>query len=150
MSRGHRQIDHTADLALELWAPTEAELLEEAGQALVAILTDGAEVVDDDGQRTVRFDAVDREDRLVQWMNEVLYWATVQGFLMTEAELDPAPALARAPSDGTGEGCSLVGRVRGRADGRALLQAELKSATYHGLTVECVDGLWRAQVVVDV
>ena len=31
--RGHRQIEHTADLALEVWAPSEEELLEEAAQA---------------------------------------------------------------------------------------------------------------------
>ena len=142
MSRGRRQIEHTADVAFELWAPTEAELWEEAGVAVVALMTEGADLSSDPGLaahtvRDVRIDAVDAEDRLVQWMNEVIYWATVQGFLLTAAALRL-------------EGESVVGQATGVADGRAFMRAEVKSATYHDLRVTAVDGEWRAQVVIDV
>ena len=135
-ARGHRQVDHTADLALELWAPSETALLEEAGQALVEILTDGASITTN-SERSVQLETIDREDRLVVWMNEVLYWATVQRFVMTKAAL-------------TLDGDRVVGRVYGRTDAASLLKAELKSATYHDLSVEQVNGTWRARVVVDV
>lgn len=135
-TRGHRQVDHTADLALDLWAPTEAELLEEAGLAMVAILTEGA-VLASNGACDIRIDAVDREDRLVQWMNEVLYWATVQGFLLTSAELAV-------------EHDAVVGRAYGQTAALAEVRTELKSATYHDLRVVVEDGAWRARVVIDV
>lgn len=134
--RGHRQVEHTADLALELWAPTEPALWEEAALALIEILTGGAAVAPS-AEREVRLNTIDREDRLVQWMNEVLYWATVEGFLVTGAALRT-------------DGEALVGRAAGHAGGQHLLEAELKSATYHDLEVIRADGLWRARVVVDV
>ena len=136
MSRGHRQVDHTADLALEIWAPTEAELWEEAGTALISILTEG-EVLPTHDSRAVRLETVDKEDRLVGWMNEVLYWATVQGFLLTKADLHR-------------DGEAIVGHAHGCVGGQAYLKAELKSATYHDIVVEQIDGDWRARVVVDV
>ena len=43
-ARGHCQLEHPADLVLEFWAPSEAELLVEAAQALVEVLTEGAAV----------------------------------------------------------------------------------------------------------
>ena len=134
--RGHRQIEHTADLALELWAPSEAGLWHEAGIALVAIITDDARLIGDT-RRPVHLGTVDREDRLVQWMNEVIYWATIHGFLFTHGELGV-------------DGDALVGTVYGVSNARDRLTAELKSATYHDLSVAVVDGQWRARVVVDV
>jgi hypothetical protein len=42
--RGHRQVEHTADVALELWGPDHAALLEQGALAVVELLTGGADV----------------------------------------------------------------------------------------------------------
>jgi SHS2 domain-containing protein len=134
---GHRQIDHTADLALEIWAPTEAELLAEGARALVGILTDGAALAARDA-RDIRLEALDREDRLVRWLNEVLVLAVPGGFLAAEARLEL-----------TGE-TGLRAALRGEAGAAKRVVTELKAATYHDLALTHDDRGWRARVVIDV
>lgn len=133
---GHRQLDHTADLALEIWGPDETAVLHEGMRALVAILTDDVTVGGDD-ERTIVLETLDPADRLVQWLNEVLYLATVEGFAADRAELELYEGGLRA-------------RLRGRADGADLLTTEIKSATYHDLALDHTDAGVVARVVLDV
>jgi SHS2 domain-containing protein len=119
--RGHRQIEHTADVALEVWAESEEELLEEAAQALVEIMTEGAPIPDE-AERSIELDAFDREDRLVRWLNEVIFLAVDSGFLLSSAEL-------RLEGEHR-----LSAKIRG-ADRSVPLLGELKAVTYHDLTL---------------
>jgi SHS2 domain-containing protein len=137
VSRGYRQIDHTADLALELWGDSEADLLVAGARAVTDILTDGAEVTGGAG-REIAIDAMDAADRLVQWLNEIIVAAVADGFLFGGAEI---------VLDGA---TGLVARMRGDANGHARVVAELKSATYHDLMIEGGADGWRARVVIDV
>ncbi|MCA9551087.1 MAG: archease [Myxococcales bacterium] len=135
-TRGHRAVEHTADLAFEVWAPDEPQLLEEAAQAVVAVMIEGAPVVGV-ATRPIALVGFDAEERLVTWLNEVIFWATVEGFLVAEATLRV-------------EGEALVGEARGEPEARAKLTGELKAATYHDLHVRrTADGV-RARVVLDV
>jgi SHS2 domain-containing protein len=133
---GHRQIDHTADLALEIWAPTEVELLAEAARAVVAIMTEGR-AVDGDAVRELELDPVDAEDRLVQWVNEIIYLAVTEGFVVADCELDLQSYALRA-------------KVRGQPDASDRIAGELKSATYHDLALEQRENGWWARLVIDV
>lgn len=135
---GHRQVDHTADLALELWAPDEGALLVEAARALVGVLTEGAAVARRD-TRALALSALDPEDRLVRFMNEVLFLAIAEGFLVADAEL----ALR---DDG------LDARLWGEAGAGARLRTELKAVTYHALALRLDADAGRAwaRVVIDV
>ncbi|MCC7384593.1 MAG: archease [Deltaproteobacteria bacterium] len=135
---GHRQLEHTADLALELWAPSEAALLEEGARALIEIMTEGAVVTAVD-RREVALAALDPEDRLVRWLNEILVLAVSEGWLfasLEHVELDAAGALRAS--------------IRGERDAGARVRTELKSATYHQLSLTEREGTWRAQVIIDV
>lgn len=134
---GHRQIDHTADLALEIWAPDEAGLLAEVARAVVAIMTEGAELGGDE-LREVELDPVDADDRLVQWVNEIIYLAVTEGFVVATADLDLQGS--------TG----LRATLRGRAGAADHIAGELKSATYHDLALERRDDGWWARLVIDV
>lgn len=135
---GHTQIDHTADLALELWAPTEAELFAEAARAVVSIMTEGVELGGDE-LREIELDPVDAEDRLVQWVNEIIYLAVTEGFVVADCELD----LQASPR--------LRASARGRSGAADHIAGELKSATYHDLALEQRDdGSWWARLVIDV
>jgi SHS2 domain-containing protein len=130
---GHRFVDHTADLMLEAWAGDEAGVLVEAARALVAAMTEQAIAAAE--ERTLTLQAIDPEDRMVRWLNEVLYWAAVEGFFVAEAELTLEPP-------GT-----LRARVRG---GPATAQTELKSVTYHEATLRRDGDRMLARVVIDV
>lgn len=138
MTRGHRQFDHTADLALELWGESEEEVLRAGAEGVVAIMTEGGEV-DARAERRVRIDAVDRHDRLVQWLNEIIVAAVAGGFLFGSADI--------ALEGATG----LSATIRGEPDAGDRVVAELKSATYHDLALDREPGGgWRARVVIDV
>ena len=130
--RGHRQIEHTADIALEIWAPSQEELLEEAAQALVEIMTEGASV-SGDAERSIELECFDREDRIVRWLNEVIFLAVNSGFVLQSAEL-------RLEGD-----TRLSAKMRG-VESEELVSAELKSVTYHELLLE----EQFARIVIDV
>lgn len=142
--RGHRSVEHTADLAVELWAPDEAALLVEGARALVELLTEGA-VIRATAERPLELTAIDPEDRLVRWLGEVLYLAAVEGFLVHDATITLSGTLS-----GTLPGTSLRGTVRGQPDAEALLRTEIKAVTYHDLRLERGPAGVRARVVFDV
>lgn len=138
MRRGHRQLEHTADLALELWGESEEDVLLAGAEGVVDIMTEGGQV-EARAERRLAIDAVDPQDRLVQWLNEIVFAAVHDGFLVGSADI----ALA-----GT-TGLSAILRGEPGAGGRVV--AELKSATYHDLELaRQPDGSWRARVVIDV
>lgn len=138
---GYRQLDHTADLALEIWAPTEDELLALGARAVVDILTDRAEIAAG-AAREFAIDAIDAEDRLVQWLNDIIVAAIIDGFLF--ATIDTLE-LGDTP-----DGARLRARVRGQDGGRERIVTELKSVTYHDLQLTTTGPRAECRVVIDV
>ncbi|MBI4818454.1 MAG: archease [Deltaproteobacteria bacterium] len=140
MTSGHRQIDHTADVAFELWAPDEAELLVEGARAVVEVLTGestGGVAGHSVESRRVVLSALDPEDRLVQWLNEIIVLAVLEGFVFESADVTLE-----------GEG-GLEAKIVGVTDPSRVI-TELKSATYHDLVLERSGGRAFARVVLDV
>lgn len=135
--RGYRHLEHTADLALEIWAESEEDLLVEIAFALVGIMSGNADL-EPDQARSLRIDCLDREDRLVQWANEMIAFALIDGFLL--ADIDEIRLY---------EG-GLEAILIGESKSYDKIQSELKSVTYHGLKIiENKEG-FMAQVVIDV
>jgi SHS2 domain-containing protein len=134
--RGYRQVEHSADLAVEIWGPSEEALLVEAARAVVDLLTDGAEVAEV-AERHIELDTLDAEDRLVQWLNELIFAAIAEGFLVRAAHVVLRPG-------------GLAAMVRGEERAGDKIRTELKSATYHDLHVQSGPDGWRARVVIDV
>ncbi|GMV42092.1 MAG: hypothetical protein AMXMBFR64_38080 [Myxococcales bacterium] len=136
MKPGHRHLEHTADLRLELWADTEEALLAEAARAVVSALTEGARI-EPKVERHVQLASSDPEDRLIRWMNEIIYLAVTRGFLVAEADVTVTP-----------EG--LDARLSGEEGAWHRVRTELKAATWHELTLVREGGRLVARVVVDV
>lgn len=103
---------------------------------MVAIMTDGAQLRAERTRR-VSLEAVDPEDRLVRWLNEVLVLATVEGFVLADAKL--------SLHDG-----GLDAELRGQPDSHELIEHELKSVTYHDLELRREAGRFVGRVVIDV
>lgn len=135
VSTGHRLVEHTADLALEAWAPDEAALLAEVARAVTALLTEDA-AIESRERRAVALAAADPAERLVSWINELVYLAVTEGFVVARAEV-----ALRA------DGLDAV--LHGEPGGHARVVAELKSATYHDLLLEPGPPA-RCRVVIDV
>lgn len=136
----YRSIDHTADMAYEVEAPTFEALIEVATAALGDIVLDCSAARLEEEQ-AIEVAGEDHEDLLVAWLNEVVVRFEVEGFLAWEARVERA------------EG----GVARGRLLGRRLdPESEppdrvIKAVTYHDLhVVEAAGGRpWRARIVLD-
>jgi SHS2 domain-containing protein len=136
MDGGYRTVDHTADVAIEIWASSEEKLLAEGARAVIALLTESSKVTATQS-REVHLESMDAEDRLVRWLNEVLWLALSEGFLAQDAEIRL-----------TGGGLDAL--LSGQAQGQDLIRTELKSVTYHDLHLVHENGQYQARVVIDV
>ena len=137
---GFREIDHTADLGFEVWAPTREELIRQATVALMGFCCD-RKAVRPSQRRALRVVASDPEAQLVDWLQEIYLLLETERWLTTDAE------------DLVCSECGIEGIISGEPydSSRHIQYTEIKAITYHQLEV-CrePDGLWRAQVVVDV
>lgn len=142
-ARGHRVRDHTADAGIEAWAEAERDLLEEAAVALAELAADVEPGTATNDHETISLEASDAEALVFEWLNELVglidaRGAAVIGVTVTEAGLG-RPSRLRAvvdlvPVDG--------GRVRRRSD--------IKSATYHQLSVRRGPDGWTLAVFLDI
>lgn len=87
---GHRAVAHTADMAIEAWAPTRTGCYAEAVRALVAAVADtsNAAVVE---STPLRVAPGSDEEQLVELLDEVIYRLDVEGTLPVEVEVEEAP-----------------------------------------------------------
>jgi Na+/H+ antiporter NhaC len=108
----------------------------EGARAMVEVMTDGASI-DANHRDRIEVDSIDREDRMVQWLNQILYAAIVDGFVLANATI----ALREN---------GLTATVNGASNARDLIATELKSVTYHDLHLDNHPHGWYARVVIDV
>jgi SHS2 domain-containing protein len=132
---GHRFLEHTGEVRLQVRAASLAGLLAEAGRALAELQLPGG------GQpaaawRPVEVRSTDRAALLVDWLNELIYRAEVNREVATEFAVEEA----------------METRLRARVRGVAVEQppALVKAATLHRARVELIPGGVEAEVVLDV
>lgn len=131
---GYQERSHTADWALDVWAPDLAGLLQQAARGMYALmqakLTDGP-------REAYRFEinAPDREVVLVTFLAELLYFTQRDevGFDQFDLTWD-APQLSAAV-----EGAPIDS-----------LAKEIKAVTYHNLVVRETENGLTATIVFDV
>ncbi|TDD47365.1 archease [Nonomuraea terrae] len=135
MSRGHRTIPHTADIALEAWADSREECLAEVVKALVESFADAGSAASGE---SVAFTAPEEgdEELLAALLEEVIYQLEVHGRLTVDVVPDPA---------GTG-----LRLVTVPAEAAEQVGATPKAVTGHDVRFGQENGRWHARVVVDV
>ncbi len=129
----HEWRSHTAEIELAIETDSEERVFAEAAAAFgeLVALGGGGEPV----QHDVTIDAADREARLVQWLEELIFLADTESFVPDSAQ------------NVFIEGNTVIATLKGR---RAPLEPLVKAATYHGLRFAHDNDVWRAQVVLDV
>jgi SHS2 domain-containing protein len=135
----YREIEHTADIAIEVTADTVPALFASAGEALYALIVDPA-TIDSRDEITIEASADGLEDLLHAWLCELLALFNVQGFV--------------------GRRCKIAhigdSRVQGQVSGEKLdlkrhaFRTEIKGVTYHDFEVWQKAGRWHARVIFDV
>jgi SHS2 domain-containing protein len=116
---GYRDIEHTADWELEVWAPDLPSLLEQAARGMYALM--GAELKNEPHRaRDIELSAIDAESLLVAFLSELLYLAEKESLGFDSYKLDV-------------QGLSLHAKLGGAP--LASLGKEIKAVTYHDLAV---------------
>jgi SHS2 domain-containing protein len=137
-----RTIEHTADLGLEVEAPTLEQLFVAGAHGLAGVLL-GDEVGAAGGAtgretewRELVLEAPDREALFVDWLRELLYIQISEGLVFRTAEIGELR-----------EG-RLVARAGFAPPGKPV-ERELKGVTYHDLEVSRRGDAWFARIVFD-
>lgn len=138
----YRIADHTADVAVEVEAPTLDGLFAEAAAALRATISSGAEVRPMN-RREVALVAPALDLLLVEWLEELLFGLDARGELWGPCEVTVTPAADAA-------GLAALCWSEPFAPERHPLDVQVKAITYHGLELAEVEGGWRARVLFDI
>ncbi len=134
-----REIEHTADLGIEIEADTADELFRCAGLALFSLMVSPKGVnACEEREETVQ--AEGWEDLLHDWLSRLLYRFLQEGFIATTITIDDI--------DSTHVHARLAGEKLDYK--RHDFETEIKAVTYHQLSVTCESGRWRARVIFDV
>lgn len=152
LPEGVRELDHTADLGIELEASDAAALFDRAARALRVLARPEAGPGDGSSERprengrsgagregeahTIDLEADDPAVLLVRWLSELLYRIDTLGLAYETGELEVGDRRLHAR----------IRETRLPAPG-----AQIKAVTYHGLTCgPRPDGSWAARVIFDV
>jgi len=131
---GYREVEHTADWELEVWATDLTGLLEQAARGMSYLsgmrLKSEPRLV-----RKITLQANDPETLLVKFLSELLFYAEQEeiGFDIFRIAVNGSNLQAEL------EGAQL-----------ATIEKEIKAVTYHRLAVRQADGKLMVNIVFDV
>ena len=132
-------LEHTADVGLRAYGATLAALFENAAAGLLEIALD-RETVEERETRPVSAAAADREALLVNWLQEILWLVDGERWLPRRVSVAEISETRVA-----GVAC---GEVSDRA--RHRFRVIVKAVTYHQLSIREQNGIWVAEVYVDI
>jgi len=131
---GFREIAHTADWELQVWAPDLCTLLEQAARGMYELagirLKTGPRL-----DRKIDLQSVDRESLLVGFLAELLYLGEVEGLGFDTFDLSLENKALHAQLNGA--------PVESQTK-------EIKAVTYHNLAIRQTESGLEANIVFDV
>jgi SHS2 domain-containing protein len=134
-SAGYRELAHTADWELKVWAPDLTGLLEQAARGMYAI--SGTRL--DAGERHTRsldLRALDAESLLVRFLTELLWLGQQDGLAFDTFLFTLSPGWSLQVALG---GASIVS-----------IEKDIKAVTYHNLVIRRLAGGLAVNIVFDV
>jgi SHS2 domain-containing protein len=131
----YREVDHTADWALQVWAPTLEALFVDAARGMYALA--GAKARPGLGsRRRVELEAQDYESLLVAWLQELLYYTETDGWVFDEGRIE-ALEPERLRAEVSGAPAERLGKV-------------IKAVTYSDLHLRQTADGYETTIVFDV
>jgi SHS2 domain-containing protein len=129
------EIDHTADWAFRVNAPSRETLFTEAAEALYHMA--GLQTAPAANRaRKIHLRSDDPESLLIQWLNELIFLLDRERLELREIRIDRLTDTEL--------------RASGRAADVLAIGKYIKAATYSGLRISEHGGVWQATVVLDV
>ena len=134
-----REIEHTADLGIEVDADDLAALFAAAGEALFSLIADPT-AIEERQSITLSAAGDGPEELLHAWLRELLAQFNINGFVAKRCEVR---SIANDHVDGIIKGEKLDLARHG-------FRTEIKGVTYHDFKVWRGNGQWHARVIFDV
>ena len=135
----YEQTDHTADIGLKIFGNSLPDLFANAGSALCDTLTNISEVSPTTKQAfCLQRDT--REELLVEWMGNLLYTFETEDLLFSKFNII---SINKNSLSAEAEGEFFNPDIH-------FIKNGVKAVTYHKLKIEEKNGLWQAEVVLDI
>ena len=135
----YRFIDHTADIAFEVYGSNLTELIENAAYAFYDAFVDISKI-NDSHEKRIEVEGYDAEMLLYRWLNELLYLFDTEFFAAKSVKADVKE----------NEEFFAYGTLKGGKFTSELVKVEPKAITMHKFKVERGDDTWKAFIVVDI
>ena len=132
------EVEHTADRALRIFGSDLRELLINAARGMNSLMVKETTASSATAEKTVavELEAMDAEELLVDWLNELAFWAEMEMLVFDRFNLhEVTPTYLNASISGS--------KVQ-------QLEKHIKAVTYHNLAVIRTAGGLSATVVFDV
>jgi SHS2 domain-containing protein len=135
----YRLIDHTADLGLHVFGADPPELFATAARALFDLMVPHASLR---AAQCVKLEVagVDWADLMVNWLRELLYLWSGEGFLVHSTAIDDIAATR----------ITATAAVDVFDPARHAIVNEIKAVTYHQISVKQELTSWEAKIILDV
>ena len=132
-------IDHTADIGLKVFGQDLFQLFQNAGYALFDIITDISRVRSRE-KRRFRLQRDCLEDLLVEWLNSLLYIFDTEFLLFCQFNVIRI------------KNSCLVVNAEGELFNEDIhpIKSTIKAVTYHNLNISEHNGIWQANVILDI
>ncbi|MGQ9604160.1 MAG: archease [bacterium] len=137
--RFYELIEHTADLGIEVTADNLKGIFVNSALALFDLMV-GIENIQKVVKRELGVSGRDQTELLVAWLNELLYVYSVEKLVFAgfeDVELRP-------------DSIEVIAYGELFDPEKHEVHIEVKAATYHGLSLSKVDGLWKARIIFDI
>lgn len=135
----YKLIDHTADIGLEVESADIEGIFVRSGLAIFDLMF-GLDSISKRASRGFHIEGDDLRELLVAWLNELLYVYAVENMIFSDfCDVDLKEQSFKAT--GLGEKFD---------PDKHRIEMEIKAATYHGLVLEKINGLWRTKIIFDV
>ena len=132
----YKFIDHTADVAFEVYGKSLRELFENATMAFYDAFVN-VERLEEDKHVEIEVEADGVDYLLFKWLNELLYLFDTEFFGGKRCSINV--------SENKAEGKIIGGKLTAE-----IIKVEPKAITLHNFKVEKRDGDWYAFVVIDI
>jgi riboflavin kinase/FMN adenylyltransferase len=139
-----REIEHTADRALQVWGQELPDLFAGAARGMYSLMGDlGQDSPVPTTWCQVSLSAMDRETLLVDWLNELLYLTEAEGVLFVSFQIESLTETAlKARAGGF--------RPRAGAGHGLVTKADIKATTFHNLQIVPDEAGWSTVITFDV
>ena len=139
MGKAFEVIDHTADIGIIAYGKDIQQLFNNAALGMFSLILEHGDLVED-SEYDIRLSSVDKENLLVEWLNELLFIFETEHLVFKRSIFDLLNET------------QLIARCFGTKVNpkKQAIKREIKAATYHMLSINHLLDGYKAQIIFDI